>query len=258
MIRNVILLLLVGASITRADPSADALTAAGIAEFSAAYQVWNCERFGKAANLFHQAEVKSPASAINRYWRGVALFHRMLQLKSTSNHTAAHATMDEAINSLESAVKFDAGHAESHALLGTLYGMKIDGGMVRAIRYGPTVQKHQQAALKYGPSNPRVHYLLGTGQFHTAKDEPARRVALKTLQAAEKLFLAEAKHPAKDFEPRWGYSSCLTFIARTYESLGHKKQSAEYYQKALAIHPIDHAAKEGLARIATQNRIHHE
>jgi tetratricopeptide (TPR) repeat protein len=249
MLRKTLLLSLVGTILVRADPAADKLTAAGIAEFTAAYQAWDGARFVKAADLFHQAGVKAPNSAINPAWRGAALFHRMLQLQSASEPKGASAAMDAAVASLESAIKLDSGNAESHALLGTLYGMKIEGSMLRAIRYGPTVQKHQEQALKNGATNPRVRYLLGTGQFHTADDAASRREALNTLLAAEKLFKAEAAKPAKPFEPRWGHSTCLTFIARSYEALGQKTEAVTYYQKALAVHPADHVAKAGLARL---------
>ena len=50
-------------------------------------------------------------------------------------------------------------------------------------------------------------------------------------------------------EPRWGYSSCLTFIGRTYESLGETTKAAEYFRKALAEHPADHLAQDGLKRV---------
>lgn len=250
MVRKAALILLASAILVRADPAADKLTAAGLAEFSAAYQAWDGERFGNAAELFRQAEVKTPSSATNPYWRGAALFHRMLQLKSVADPQSANAAMDAAVSSLETAVKLNSEHAESHALLGTLYGMKINGSMLRAIRYGPSVQDHQEQALKYGAANPRVRYLLGTGQFHTAKDAAARREALNTLLAAEKFFHAEARQPVKEFEPRWGYGSCLTFIARSYESLGQTTEAADYYRKALIAHPTDHVAKEGRKRLA--------
>ena len=55
--------------------------------------------------------------------------------------------------------------------------------------------EHQELALKHGASNPRVQYLLGMCQFHTAKKPAAWQEALTTLLKAEKLFEAEAKTP---------------------------------------------------------------
>jgi tetratricopeptide (TPR) repeat protein len=253
MIHKLALLMVATALLVRADDTVDQLTSAGIKEFGAAYQAWDGGRFGTAAELFRQACTKAPDSSVNFYWQGAARFHRLLQLRgqpeSEANTKAAAAAMEGAVAALETAVKLDAQHAESHALLGTLYGMKINGSMLRAVRYGPSVAKHQKQALRFGAENPRVRYLLGTGLFHTAGDEASRREALTTLLAAEKLFAAEAKRPAKPFEPRWGQSSCCTFIGRTYEMLGQRPAAAEYFRKALAEQPSDHIALAGLARV---------
>ena len=58
-----------------------------------------------------------------------------------TNTLAADAAMDAALAALETAVKLDERHAESHALLGTLYGMKINGNLLRAARFGPRVRE---------------------------------------------------------------------------------------------------------------------
>jgi len=64
------------------------------------------------------------------------------------------------------------------------------------------------------------------------------------------LFGTEAKATAAPLDPRWGYDSCLTFLGRTYELLGQRKEAADYFRKALAMHPADHLAKEGLKRVS--------
>lgn len=256
MILRLALLLMGTALLLRADDAAEKLTSAGITEFNAAFQAWDGGRFWNAAELFKKAAAKSPDSSVNYYWLGAARFHRMLYFRSLAasemNTSTADAERDQALEALEMAVKLNGRDAESHALIGTLYGMKIDG-MIDGIRYGRTLQEHQKQAIASGADNPRVQYLLGTGLFHTAKDDADRREALKTLLAAEKLFVAEQKKPAKPFDPRWGGSSCLTFIGRTYASLGHKSEAVDYFRKALAEHPADHVAKAELARLASPN-----
>lgn len=252
MIRLFAILLLFVTLPGRSESAADRLTAAGVAEFMAAYQSWDGTRFAAAAETFRQASTNIPATATNFYWLGVAQFHRMLQLRSLPDPSplaaAAEAAMDAAVKALTAAVKKEERHAESHALLGTIYGMKINGSVLRAAWFGPRVAWHRDLAMASGADNPRVRYLLGLCQFHTAKKPAARREALATLLAAEKLFVAEAKTAAAPLEPRWGHSSCLTFIGRAYEALGQPKEAAEYFRKALAEHPTDHLAREGLAR----------
>ena len=234
--------------------AADDWSAAGVGEFTAAYQAWDGARFAQAADLFRRAATQAPANVTNYYWLGAAHFHCMLQLENASaqrtNKAAAQAALDLAVDALTQAVKLDPRHAESHALLGTLYGMKIKGSLLRGARFGPRVAKHQELALQHGTSNPRVQYLLGMCQFHTAHKPAEWQAALQTLVKAEELFAAEAKTATAPLDPRWGHSSCLTFIGRTYERVGQRKEAVDYFRKAVSMHPADHLAQEGLKRVS--------
>ena len=68
------------------------------------------------------------------------------------------------------------------------------------------------------------------------------------MSKANELFEAEAKTTAAPLDPRWGQSSCLTFIGRAYENLGKTAEAAACFRRALAMHPADHLAQEGLKR----------
>lgn len=258
MFRVVLILIGLGATLSvPARAASNDLSAAGVAEFTAAYQAWDGTRFAAAAELFRRATTNAPPNATYFYWLGTAQFHRMLQLQHApahrTNEAAVKAALDAAVDALTLAVKLDERHAESHALLGTLYGMKINGSLLRGVRFGPRVARHQELALGRGATNPRVQYLLGMSQYHTASKPTGWQAALQTLLKAEKLFEAEAKTTAGPLDPRWGQSSCLTFIGRAYELLGQRKEAVDYFHKALAIHPADHLAKEGLKR-ASENK----
>jgi tetratricopeptide (TPR) repeat protein len=254
MIWRVAICFCLSTCLARANETSDQVMTAGIKEFTAAYKDWDGQRFGVAAKLFRQAATNMTVSCSNYYWLGAAEFHHMLQLRSLpltpASGRTADAAMDAAVAALETAVKLDERHAESHALLGTLYGMKINGNLLRAARFGPRVARHQKTAMQFGAQNPRVRYLLGTCQFHTATKPSAQREALATLLAADMLFATESQRVGGPLEPRWGRSSCLTFIGRTYEQLGQRAEAANYFRKALAEHPADHIAQEGLARVA--------
>lgn len=252
MIRLLCLLLLFATPLTHAEVGTDNLSK-GITEFTAAYQAWDGDLLNSAVETLRHTSTNATTTSTNYYWLDTALFHRMLQLQhaaaNPTNKAAAEIAMNDALESLTIAVKLDAHDAESQALLGTLYGMKINGSLLQALRFGPRVSKCHEQALAFGAENPRVRYLLGTCQFHTAKKPAAWRETLNTLLAAEKLFDAESKITAGPLEPRWGRSSCLTFIGRTYEMLGEKKQAADYFGKAISEHPADQLAKDGLKRV---------
>jgi tetratricopeptide (TPR) repeat protein len=253
MTRWIGLLWMFAVLLARAENLADQLTAAGVKEFNAAYQAWDASRFAAATELLQRATTNVHASGTQFYWLGVSEFHRMLRLQtltaSRTNAEAAEGATDAAVAALNTAIKLDERHAESHALLGTLYGMKISGSLLRAAIFGPRVQKHRNAALRYGAGNPRVRYLLGTCQFHTSPKPAGLREALASFLEAETLFEAEAQRPAGWLEPRWGRSSCHTFIGRTYERLGQPAEAMVYFRRALAEHPADHLAREGLVRV---------
>lgn len=251
-----ILLALLTALPVRSGAATNDFCTTGVAEFNAAHRDWDGPRFGAAVELFRRATTNAPANSTNFYWLGVAQFHRMLHLEhsagSKTNKAVIEAMREAALEALTAAAKLNDADAESHALLGTLYGMKIEGGFFRALRFGPSVASHQERALKHGADNPRVQYLYGMCQFHTAKKTAEWQTALQTLLKAGKLFEAEAKTTAAPLAPRWGYDSCLTFLGRTYELLGQRKEAEDYFRKALAMHPADHLAKEGLKRVTEE------
>ena len=258
MIRVLTILLLLAGPVARADSDTDKLTMAGIVEFTNAYQAWDGVRFAAAVNLFQQACTNADATATNYYWLGTADFHRLLQLlgrpDGAANKLAASAALDAAVDALTQAVKLDAGHAECHALLGTLYGMQIGENRLSAMWLGPRVQRELKLAFANGAKNPRVQYLLGMSQFYTALRTASRREALTSLLAAEKLFETEARTPPGPLEPRWGHDSCLTFIGSSYEKMGRRAEAENYFRKALALHPQDGLAQAGLRRVTTNKK----
>lgn len=253
MIRWLVILTLSAAPMARADTDDDGLTRVGIREFNAAYLAWDAAGFLRATALFREASVQAPDRVLNFYWMGASEFHRMVLLRGADDSPGTAGALEDAresaMSALEQAIERDPAHAECHALLGTVYGMKIEGSLMRALRYGRRVQRHRVAALKQGADNPRVMYLLGTGQFHTAKTAAAFRETLVTLRKAEALFQAEKPQPVHPLEPRWGFSSCLVFIGLTFEQLDQPGKAGEYFQKALQEQPLNHMARAGLERL---------
>jgi tetratricopeptide (TPR) repeat protein len=246
MILKLAVLLLVPAAALAAD--VNSLTVTGIAEFTEAYQAWDGEGFMKAAATFAQA----PDSSTNQYWRGAADFHRLLFLlgepPTATNRRLSAKALDETITSLERAVQLKPNDGESHALLGTVYGMSIAANPVRAVWLGPRVMDEEKQARKLSPDNPRVLYLDGMSRFYGPSLLGGKSAALELLLAAEKLFEAEAGKPADPVEPRWGRSTCLVYIGRTYAALGKPADAETYYRKALAVNPRDRLAQDELAK----------
>jgi len=229
---------------------------AGIAEFKAAFQAWDGARFAHAAELLTQATVQEPNNVTNFYWLGVTEFHHMLQLRSVPGKAdPAEVAQAAALEALTTAVKLDGHNAECHALLATIYGIRIGDRWIRALRLGPSAMSHSKAAMKDGATNPRVRYLLATGEYYMASGKSDLRKALKDLLLAETYFAREATNAAGPLEPRWGRTSCCTFIGLTYEKLDDRAHAAEYFRKSLAQHPADHLAQTSLKRVTQTNQV---
>jgi tetratricopeptide (TPR) repeat protein len=226
----------------------------GIREFREAYEAWSDEAFERAARTLSTAAANDGGSAVGYHWLGVVQFHQVLQKQSQPGNSASTAEVvkfrEAAIKTLTLALEKDPKDAEAHAMLGTMMGMKVDG-LVSALRFGPSISRYRDQALAAGPDNPRVQYLLGTAQYHTAKKAADYEAALKTLQKAERLFAAEEKTPLAEGDARWGYDACLVFLGRTQEALGRREEAASCFRKALTLRPSDDGAKEGLKRTTT-------
>lgn len=250
------------ASAAESSASAPAETPAelandGIAEFNASLKSWDAAGFEKAAELFGKASKIEPSSVTYKYWKGISQFHRMLQIESQpggKESPHAQSALEAAMEAFDQALELEADHAECHALLATLFGMKIHSNMLNAVRYGPMLQQHQKEAVRLGANNPRVKYLLGVGLLHTAKDNDAKRKALETLLAAEKLFAEEVAQSGSPLSPRWGSVSCRTFIGVAYKMLGRNAEAIDYFNRALAEHPSDHVARQELSALLAKQQ----
>jgi tetratricopeptide (TPR) repeat protein len=224
------------------------LTLAGVTEFTAAYQAWDGARFEKAAKMFAEAG----KSSTNLYWRGVAEFHRLLFLlgepQSPANRKLIALALDGTAEALLRAVKADEGCGERRALLSTTYGLSIAANPARALWLGPRFLDQDDRSRKLGPDNPRVLYLAGMNRYHGPALLGGKNEGLKMLLEAEKLFEAEAGKPAGPLEPRWGRSTCLVYIGKTYDALGKPAEAEEYFQKALKLNSQDKLARAELEK----------
>jgi tetratricopeptide (TPR) repeat protein len=243
--------LCLAAAAAGAHAESDRLMAAGVKEFTTAYQAWDAPGFARAADLFGRVCADAPDAGTHFYWKGVAELHRLLELlgqTSCARGKELARTLKETTRALRMAVELNERDGESHALLATAYGLSIAASPTRSLWLGPRVMKHQKRALERGATNPRVHYLLGMSHYHAPEMLGGKKEALQHLLRAEELFAEEAGQPAGPLEPRWGRSSCLAFIGKTYDALGKPADARKYYGKALEVNPRDQLARAELER----------
>jgi hypothetical protein len=246
-------LALCGGLLATVDPAIAAPTnalATGVVAFGAAFDAWSYEGFVAAAEAFSAEGQACQTSFPAFYWQGVAEFHAALWCQRQEGAGArdrAAERVRRAGVALESALRLRPDDAECHALVSTLIGMQIADHPGSALWRGPRVVRHQRLALRYGPGNPRVHYLIGCNYYHAPAPLGDRQQALAHFLEAEPLFDREATTPADLLQPRWGRSSCLTFIGILHEESGDRAGADLYYRKALQANPRDQLAQEALA-----------
>ena len=237
-----------------ATSAAEDLLTDGVVEFRAAYRVWDAAGLGRAADLLGRATEQAPASVTAHYWLGVTEFHRVLHLAgergSASRRRQAGGSLERAVAALTRAIELAPDHGESRALLSSVYGLSIGANPLRAFRLGPRMMDQERRARASSPDNPRVLCLLGLNRFYGPAVLGGKPEGLELLLAAEQRFAVEARSAAADpLAPRWGYSTCLVYVGKTYDALGQPADAEEYVRKALELDP-EHA----LARTELEKR----
>jgi tetratricopeptide (TPR) repeat protein len=231
----------------------------GIEQFKVGYGAWDRAQFVQAADTFQQACTEQPDSYEAHYWLGAARFHivlhRLGDKENPANPAENRRLISEAAAPLRRAVRLRDRDSESHALLSTLIGIQIAGNPKSALWLGPKTIRHRRHALRNDPENPRVYYLIGTSYFNAPGILGGRQKGLKFFLKAERLFVEESKKPPQPMQPRWGYSSCLTFIGRTYQDIGRAKQAEIYFRKALSVNPQDKMAQKGLKALGKEESV---
>ncbi|MBD3241888.1 MAG: tetratricopeptide repeat protein [Chitinivibrionales bacterium] len=227
----------------------------GIALFDSAYVAWEDSLFREARAYFADMAQRYPESALPHYWQGVVNFHlvsyTLFGLPRDRDTDMARTYIDRGREALEEALERAPNDAESLALWGTLTGMKVYLSPIQAPVLGPSVMRAIQDALEADPDNPRVHYLVGVSYYFTpAVLGGGVDKGLAYMLEAEELFRRERQGPPDPLAPRWGYSTCLSFIGQAYEQKGRREKARAYYRKALRVNPGDKIARMALRRLS--------
>jgi tetratricopeptide (TPR) repeat protein len=172
----------------------------------------------------------------------------LLWLLGKTNRTETAQALEATIATLQRAVRLDPQNGENRALLSTTYGLSIGLSPARGLWLGQRVLDQEKLARKFSSANPRVLYLAGMNRYYGPSLLGGKNEGLKLLLAAEKLFETEAGKPAGSVEPRWGRSTCLVYIGKTYDALGKPAEAEEYFRKALKLNPEDKLAKSELEK----------
>lgn len=121
---------------------------------------------------------------------------------------ASEALLDRTLKGLEGRKD-----AESLALMGACFGLKIGFAPASGMTLAPKAMGLFQQALKLSPGNPRALYFQGLHVYHTpAFFGGGAEKALPILEAAG--MAARDEKPAENpWAPRWGRAESLAWLA---------------------------------------------
>lgn len=159
---------------------------------------------------------------------------RLLAHPDLRDHDDRDDWGDEAVELLRENLEADDGDIESHALLGSVWGMQITS-MWSAMRLGGRASEALDAAQALDGSNPRFLLLKGIDLFHRPErfGGGAER-AEAWFRSAAGFFDAQ---PAGQPWPDWGRPDAYAWLGRTLERLGDEAAARKSYEQALAIEP---------------------
>ncbi len=142
--------------------------------------------------------------------------------------------LDETIELVQQILEKQPDHAEAHALMGGLYGLKIGLRPARGIYLGPRSSKHIQIATSEKPDHPAGWVEMGNAKFHTPTLLGGSIAeAIKCFSKAVSLF--NDNPVIKKYN--WLYLHSLAWLAQAYEKESKNAQALLIYQKVLDYEP---------------------
>ena len=187
---------------------------------------------GELVILARRAVTAFPDDALLNHYAGYALYRLATRILE-GNPARARGMLEEAESFLERSMEIEP-IAESHALLASALGMRIDGP-VSAMTLGRRSTVALTEAKLLGPRNPRVKLLEGLSVFHAPRmfgGGPNR--ALRHFLAAVDLFADDAPEPPL---PAWGHAEAWAWIGQAHAAMGRMEEARGAYERALELEP---------------------
>ena len=178
---------------------------------------------------------------VYRYELALAYYGKIGFLLSLKEETAAEKLTDRTIALLEDLVTSHPQWAEVHAILGSVYALKIGMSPSKTLVLGPKSSKHIEKAIDLDPKSPQAWLEMGNFRFHSPRlFGGSKQEALEAFSQSAKLFESLGKTRS------WEYLHAMAWLGKTYEEMGKPETALTVYQKLLQHEPSFLWAKEEL------------
>ncbi|MDX2246304.1 MAG: hypothetical protein SF052_05990 [Bacteroidia bacterium] len=151
---------------------------------------------------------------------------------SRKEEEAAGKVADQVLKLLEPMVEENDKSAEAHAILGSVYALKIAMSPAKALLLGPKSASHLEEAVSLNPENPVAWCELGNMRLH------APGLFGGDVEKAIDCFSKAVRLFEKKQEPyHWQYLHALVWLGKAYEAKAEWGKAYEAYQYALSKEP---------------------
>lgn len=169
-----------------------------------------------------------------RYTTAYAAY-RLVNLPGVTDKEKA-SLLDDAVAQLQAAAKQNPKDAETHALLGSVYGLQIAASpVIRGMTLGPRANAALDRASELDGANPRVLLVQGVSAFNTpAMFGGGTDKAEQLLRRSLDRFATE---PAGKPWPNWGRFDAHVWLGQVLLQKGNRSGARAEYDQARALAP---------------------
>ena len=189
----------------------------------------------KGRGILERALFVKPSDEFTLYYLAYADYSISVMVMS-KNKTQAAQYIDEAINYADKTLRVNSKSAETLALLGTIYGIKISLDNQDMMVYGPKSNQVIAQALALAPDNPRVLLQAGINKMYTPEFYGGSKTeALRLFAKAVSIF--DSSSGMDSLKPDWGRLESLAWLGRCYAEQKDFAKAVGVYKKALSENP---------------------
>ncbi len=240
----IMLFLLSSNACGEADMTAGGLVVEGKQFIQRGVDNWNEKDLLQGRALFERALAQDKDNYLYHYYLGYADY-RLTILHEDKEKKSQY--IEDGIEHLTRSIELKEDFSDSHALLSSLYGAKIDAEPALGMTLGPKAGKEVSTAMKIDPTNPRPYLVDGISKYHTPPiwgggvDK-----AMASLLKAISLYVSG---PTPDsLMPDWGHDEAHIWLGNCYVKKEEYESAKLQFEKALEINPENGWVKNELLK----------
>ncbi len=222
-------------TLTQAGSSADSMFVQAGRLLEQGHNQWSEPLMLQARSIYERLSSHPAHAWLGHYYLGLSDYRLANYYRSKSRETDYERYVDDGIDHLKKSLDLKKNAADTHALLGSLYGLKITG-MASSFIYGPKSAGCLEKAIELDSTNPRVYLFSGISNKYKpgmfgGGPEKAVRDFLKAITCFRKF------RPELPIYPDWGREEAHAWLGMVYLEEGDCQAAEREFNAALAINP---------------------